>query len=40
MTGLNWPIESPVEIPGQPKPVYATDAQMRALLASKGLSPL
>jgi hypothetical protein len=40
MTGLNWPIENPVEIPGQPRQVYATDAQMRAVLGSKGLSPL
>ncbi len=40
MTGLNWPIENPVEIPGQLKQVYATEAQMRAVLARKGLSPL
>lgn len=40
MTGLNWPIDDPVILPGEPRPVFATEAQMRAVLASKGLSPL
>lgn len=40
MTGVNWPIEDPVELPGQPKDVFATEAEMRAVLAKKGLTPL
>lgn len=40
MTGLNWPIANPVIIPGQPRETFATEAQMRAVLAGKGLSPL
>ena len=40
LTGLNWPIKNPVVIPGEPREVFATEAEMRAVLASKGLSPL
>jgi hypothetical protein len=40
LTGLNWPIKDPVVIQGEPREVFATEAQMRAVLASKGLSPL
>jgi hypothetical protein len=40
LTGLNWPIKDPVVLPGEPREVYATEAQMRAVLAKKGLSPL
>lgn len=40
LTGLNWPIKDPVVIPGEPREVYATETQMRAVLAKKGLSPL
>jgi uncharacterized membrane protein len=40
LTGLNWPIKDPVVIKGEPAEIFATEAQMRAVLASKGLSPL
>lgn len=40
MTGLNWPIANPVIVPGQPREAFATEAEMRAVLAKKGLTPL
>jgi len=40
LTGVNWPIKESVVVPGQPRQVFATEAEMRAVLERKGLSPL